>query len=358
MKLATVFSGIGAIEESLRQLNIPFETVFACDNGERELEFDIDDIIQMNPYGVENINKYVNELYNQLKKPNYVKATYLTNHKNENMTWYEDIRFIDGHKYRDKIDLLVGGSPCQSFSIIGKRGGLNDTRGSLLLEFIKLVDQIRPKVFVFENVKGLLTHDKGSTFKVVMEHFNQLGYSIHEKVLNSMHYGIPQNRSRLFIVGFRDHSSFHFPEPIELKTTLNNYLDNNVSAKYYLGKKGFEFVTNPKYKNRARVDRQIISTQKANQQFNWNGDFVMEPLENVENNQEIMRRAHIGTYNGSLGAIRMLTPRECLRLMGFDESFKIVGPDKEVYRQAGNSIVVNVLMEIMKEIMKVIKFDE
>ena len=138
-----------------------------------------------------------------------------------------------------------------------------------------------------------------------------------------------------------------------------DFLENGpVAARHYLGKKGFEFVTNPKYRNRARVNHEIIQTQKANQQYNWNGDFVFEPLSNVENNNEIMNRAYVGTWNEQQGVIRQLTYRECLRLMGFSDQFNIVVPNVPAYRQAGNSIVVNVLQAILTQIMNVVDLNE
>ena len=163
----------------------------------------------------------------------------------------------------------------------------------------------------------------------------------------------------MFVVGFKDHNvNFEFPKEMQLTKRASDFFEENIPAKHYLGKKGFEFVTNQKYKNRARVNKDIIQTQKANQQFNWNGDFVFEPLDKVKNNSEIMARAHVDYFKGELGVCRQLTYRECMRLMGFSDEFKIVVPNVPAYRQAGNSIVVNVLEEIVKEIMKVVSFDE
>ena len=255
----------------------------------------------------------------------------------------------DGKKYKDKVDLLVGGSPCQSFSIIGKRAGLNDARGTLFYEFARLIDEIQPKFFIYENVLGMLTHDKGNTWKHIKEIFESLDYKINVNILNSVDYGIPQNRKRLFVVGFKKHKiNYREPDKIELTTSMKDYLEEHVETKHYLGQKGFEFVTNPKYKSRARVNHEIIQTQKANQQFNWNGDFVFEPLEKVKNNESIMNRAYVGNWNGEIGVIRQLSYRECLRLMGFSDSFKVVVPNVPAYRQIGNSIVVNVLEAIFK----------
>jgi len=358
MKLGTVFSGIGAIEEALKQFNIDFDTVFACDNGERNLDVSFEEICKNNPYDQTNINRYVNELYESTKKINFVKTSYMENHGANNLDWYEDIRFIDGKNYKNKIDLFVGGSPCQSFSIIGKRAGLNDTRGTLFFEYARLINEIRPKVFIFENVKGMLGHDKGATWDVIKGVFNSLDYTIFYDVLNSMNYGIPQNRARLFVVGFAKKVKFDFPNQYKLTKTLEDYLETDVEAKYYLGKKGFEFVTNRKYQNRAKVDQRIISTQKANQQFNWNGDFVMEEYDQNKHNHLVDTKAYIGEYKGKLGYIRKLTPRECLRLMGFSDDFRIAVPDKEIYRQSGNSIVVDVLKELVIQILKVVDFNE
>jgi DNA (cytosine-5)-methyltransferase 1 len=331
--------------------------VFACDNGEREItktREEILDYAKQNSLNNEQLNDYVSGLYLATKKENLVKKSYFANYAMDDSHWYEDIRFIDGNKYKDKIDIFVGGSPCQSFSNIGKRAGLDDTRGTLFYDYARLIKEMAPKVFIYENVTGMLNHDKGNTWKVIKEVFESLGYHVFYSVLNAKNYGIPQDRRRLFVVGFKDkNADFHFPEPIELKTTMFDYLEPEVASRHYLGKKGFEFVTNPKYKNRARVNRQIIETEKANQQFNWNGDFVFEELAKVEDRRDVMERAFVGDYLGKRGVIRQLSHRECLRLMGFSDTFKIVVPNVASYRQSGNSIVVDVLENILKEVFKV-----
>lgn len=357
--LATVFSGIGAVEQALGKLHIPYEIVFACDNGEREIKKSYDEIIKFcNQSRHIDCNKYVNKLYHDTNKVNWMKESYFQNYNIDENKWYEDIRFIDGKKYKDKVDLFVGGSPCQSFSIIGKKAGLDDARGTLFYDYARLIKEIKPKVFIYENVPGMLVHNGGNTWEVISSIFDSLGYDIHKKILNAVDYGIPQNRKRLFVVGFLNkHINFEFPKELKLDKTMFDFLDKNVSAKYYLGEKGFKFVTNPKYKNRARVNRDIIQTEKANQQFNWNGDFVFEDYEKVKGNKEIISRAYIGVYNGKKGVIRQLTHRECLRLMGFSDKYKIVVPNVWAYRQAGNSIVVNVLENLLKEIMKVEFYD-
>ena len=354
IRLATVFSGIGAIEQALHKNNEEFKIIFACDNGEREISITREEINELSLLNNFERNKIVKELYESTGKSNYVKESYFANYDIVEENWYEDIRFIDGKEYKDQVDLFVGGSPCQSFSVIGKRKGLEDARGTLFYEYARLVKEIQPKVFIYENVVGMLNHDKGRTWEIIQEIFMSLGYDIHWSVLNSKDYGIPQNRRRVFVVGFKSKKHFVFPKPFELSTSTFDYLEKGpIPAKHYLGKKGFEFVTGEKNKNRARINREIIQTQKANQQFNWNGDFIFENVQTFVNDSAIMNRAHIGEFNGQMGAIRQLTNRECLRLMGFDDSFKIVVDSTNAYRQAGNSIVVNVLQNILNSIKAV-----
>lgn len=360
VRLATVFSGIGAIEQALIKSNIKNEIIFACDTGERYINSTVEEINDATKDMNEQEKKdYIVELYNKSKKKNYVKDSYFANYKIDDSKWYDDIRFLDGQPYENDVDLFVGGSPCQSFSIIGKKAGLEDARGTLFYDYARLVKEIQPKVFIYENVPGMLTHDHGNTWKVIYEVFESLDYKLYYKILNSKDFGIPQDRKRLFLIGFKDNVDFKFPKERKLTKTLFDYLDKEpVATRHFLGKKGFEFVTNPKYKNRARVNNNIIQTEKANQQFNWNGDFVFVPFDVIKDNEEIMKRAYIGIWNGQKGAIRQLTYRECMRLMGFTEDYKIEVPNVPAYRQAGNSIVVNVLQELLKEIMKVVDLYE
>lgn len=363
IRIATAFSGIGAIEFALRLMNKQYEIVFACDNGERILgksRKEIDE--QIKGLSNDEIQKYINELYEKTGKPNLMKESYFANYNISESQWYEDIRFLNAIKFKNKIDLFVGGSPCQSFSVNGKRYGLNDIRGTLFYEFARIIDESQPKVFVYENVKGMLTHDNGKTWDVVKSIFKKLDYDIFIKmdetgkespILNAKDYGIPQNRERLFIVGFRRDlkvKDFDFPKKIKLDKTVFNFLDDMVDSKYFLGKKGFEFVTT--HPSRSQVSEPIMRTQKANQQFNWNGDFIFVPLNKVKDNKEIMQRAYVSKWKGQKGVVRKMTPRECLRLMGFTDDFKIVMNDTNMYRQSGNSIVVNVLMELIKSIEK------
>ena len=166
IRLATVFSGIGAIEQALKKNNEKFNIVFACDNGGREVSISKDEISELNQLNNFERNKIVKELYESTGKINYVKESYFANYNIKEENWYEDIRFIDGSEYKDKVDLFVGGSPCQSFSAIGKRKGLEDARGTLFYEYARLIKEIQPKVFIYENVVGMLNHDKGKTWEI------------------------------------------------------------------------------------------------------------------------------------------------------------------------------------------------
>ncbi len=357
IRLATVFSGIGAPEEALRQLGENFEIVFACDNGERELKVDYDEIIDATlDMTHEERLEYVSNLYLKTKKENYVKKSYFANHNIQEHQWYEDVRFIDGERYRDNVDILVGGSPCQSFSTYGKKQGFEDTRGTLFFFYANLIKTIRPKVFIYENVPGLKTHNKGKTWERIQEIFNDLDYDIYDAELNSADYGLPQSRLRVFVVGFDRKlgiSNYKFPDKIELNKTTSDYLSKDVPLSYYLGQKGFEWVTTKeKHQGRSRVNRDIICCQTANQQFNWTGDFRLEtPTQEMLEDERIYK----GIYEGKQCVARKLTPTECLRLMGF-ENFNIVVNDVNAYRQSGNSIAVPVLKEIFKSIKEKIKF--
>lgn len=402
IRLGTLFSGIGAIEQALLRMGENHQIVFACDNGELDLKLlpankqeKLDSLKKIASYRlsvvekrklhnlqkqeqrviqayydqitnldtIERKNTFVNELYSTHSKGhNFVKDTYLANYRINERDFHLDVRFLDGSDYAGQVDLMVGGTPCQSFSSNGKRGGIVDTRGTLFHDYARIISQVQPRCFIFENVRGMLVHDNGCTWDVVKKTFKDLDYSIyinHDEqgneapLLNACDYGIPQQRERIFLIGIRNdirlNVPFEFPQPEPLRTTNKDYLDEHVSAKYYLGKKGFEFVTT--HPTRAQVGRTIQKCQKANQQFNWNGDFIFEPLSN-KHTPEILQRAFVGTWNNQQGVIRQYTPRECLRLMGFPDSFVMPHNDTIMWRQSGNSIVVDVLIKLVQQLKK------
>ena len=352
--------------------------------------------------------KYVDELYKGNEKSNKVKISYMENYNCHRNHFHWDVTFLDGTQYRNKVDLFVGGSPCQSFSLVGKQRGLSDTRGTLFYEYARLVDEIQPKVFIYENVRAVLSNDCGRTWEKMKEVFKELGYNVYftkedgnPSILNARDYGIPQNRNRLFVVGFRSdlelEKDFEFPKPIPLDKKMQDFLMDNAPGGYFLPQKGVEFVTKEKNltKGFTQIDGDIALCQKKNQEFNWHGDFVFQSEEDAERNNipnlekyflsekvkktilssgtkgfyskpetdlEIarpllntmhkMHRAGVDNYVTTEGRLRRLTPRECLRLMGFSDDWKIVVSDTAIYQQAGNSIVVDVLIHIMNEILK------
>ena len=393
LKVGTLFSGIGAFEEALRQLNISHEIKFACDNGEIELiPFDgelrkefirlqkkartlvspekerYDELRMFLAREYEKIREYcysipskrertnyVNGLYSKYEsaKENFVKDSYLANNKLAYEDFHTDVRFMKGEDYLGEVDVLVGGSPCQSFSTYGNKMGLEDTRGTLFYDYARIIKECQPKIFIYENVAGLLNHDKKRTWKIMKEVWESLGYIIKFQILNAKDFDHPQLRRRLFLIGFREDiykQEYVFPKEKPLTKTSHEFMEESpVDDKYYLGEKGFKWVTDYERNDRkARVNQDVTGCQTATQQDNWSGDLRVERPQPHHYTDE---RIYIGKYdfgNGMEDAVaRKMTPRECLRLMGFSDNFKIVVPDKVAYRQSGNSIVVPVLKEII-----------
>lgn len=369
VRIGTVFSGIGAIEHAFQRLNLKHKIVFAGDIDEK------------------------------------CKRSYFANYEISEENWFTDIRDFDATKYHGQVDFIVGGAPCQAFSMVGRRLGFEDARGTLFYEFARVVKETQPKLFLFENVRGLLNHDKGRTWRVMHDIFEELGYDVKFRVLNSCDYGIPQHRERIYCLGFRQQTDFKYPAPIELEYKMYDFLEDYIDTKYFLREKGIKFVTSHKNREKSytQINGDVQLCQKRNQQFNWHGDFVYHPdseltlsdaafdefvfdVKDVEEKYYLsekvakyvlaggtkgfktstetdldiarpllqsmhkMHRAGVDNYVTHKGRIRKLTPRECLRLMGFRDSFKIVVSDTSAYQQAGNSIVVDVLIALLKQI--------
>ena len=355
LRVATVFSGIGSPEYALRKLGIEHEIVFACDNGERSLKTKYSDIVNaVKAMSNKEKNAYIRSLYLKEKGENFVEKTYKANYAIPDDCFFQDARLLDGREFLNQVDLFIGGSPCQSFSVMGKQKGLEEARGTLFYEYARLVEEIRPKVFVYENVTGMLSHDKGNTWTVISRIFDELNYSWVYWKLNAKDFGLPQNRNRIFVVGFRNDCEEQFellkaPLKKVLKTEVKDYLEINVSNKYYLPEKGFNRVIDPKQIKHVALNGKISRCQVACQQYNWFGDMRFESSipERIENDERIFK----GFFNGVRGVARCLTPRECLRLMGYGDDFKIVVSDTHMWRQSGNSIAVNVIEEVIRSII-------
>ena len=346
IRIATTFSGIGAIEYALKRLKLKSKIVFAGD---------ID---------------------------NNCKTTYFANYSIKDKQWHNDIHDFNAKPYRWKVDLLVGGAPCQAFSIVGNQRGFEDTRGTLFREFARVVKECKPKIFIFENVQGLFKHDNGKTWEVIRNTFEDYcGYDIHYQLLNARDYGVPQTRERLYCIGFRKKTNFKYPAPIPLKYRMYDFMEDYLDSVYY------SKVNNIKYLSNDEEHRIGLMKGEDEERFN---DFVFE-VKDVEDRYYLsekvakyvlaggtktfktstktdldiarpllqsmhkMHRAGVDNYvtykkNKGINGIRKLTPRECHRLMGFRDDFKIVTPNTVAYMQAGNSIVVDVLMAILKQL--------
>lgn len=244
-------------------------------------------------------------------------------------------------------DVLIGGFPCQPFSMMGEEKGFEDTRGTLFFRIAEIIDyQVRndraPRVIVLENVRRLLTHDKKRTFKKIKKVLEGLGYKVFFQVLNSADYGVPQVRNRVFIVCFRNQGvEFAFPEPIPLERNMRDILDINVDEKYYLSD---------------RVKPTILSDGTGG--YIAKSEINQSPARPLCATMAKMHRACQDNYysddyilgNGDTESIRKLTPRECARLQGFDENFNIVVSDTQAYKQFGNAVTVDVARAVARQI--------
>ena len=311
--------------------------------------------------------KYVDELYEGNEKRNKVKISYMTNYECSDEDYHWDVTFLDGTQYRNQVDLFVGGSPCQSFSSLGKKRGLSDTRGTLFYEYARLVDEVQPKVFIYENVRAVLSNDCGRTWEKMKEVFEQLGYNIfftHEdkpSVLNAVDYGIPQSRNRIFVVGFRSDinlvKNFEFPKSMQLEHDMKDFLLDNAPYGSFLPKKNLEFIESDK---KETIDEKYFLSERIKKTILSSGPGGLYGEPEIDRKVALpllssmhkMHRAGTDNYVTTSGKIRRLTPRECLRLMGFSDNWKIVVPDTPMYQQAGNSIVVDVLINILSQIIE------
>lgn len=340
-------------------MEINHEIIFACDNG--DIDIDIDEEFVRNRVKsincVDEQNEFVRKLYKEsTRRTNFVKKSYLANYSISPQNFLEDVRFIDGTKYRDKVDLFVGGSPCQSFSIMGEQKGLQDTRGTLFYDFARLVDEIKPKVFIFENVQGLLRHDKGNTWDTIYKVFESLNYNLFFDILDAKDFNIPQTRRRLFLIGFKeDIKDFKFPTEKKLEYTMQDFLETNVSFGNFTSTKNGLVLK----KSQGEIDNKYFLSDKVLKHVMSPGtkNYYVEPEIDLKVARPLlatmhkMHRAGVDNYVTLNGKVRRLTPRECLRLMGYDDSFKQVVSDTQMYRQAGNSIVVDVMINLIQSIL-------
>jgi len=276
--------------------------------------------------------------------------------KNFHLKPFGDITKIN-EKEIPKHDVLCAGFPCQAFSISGKRQGFKDTRGTLFFDVARIIKYHQPKLILLENVKNFLTHDNGNTISVVKKTLEELNYNVFYKVLNSSNFGIPQKRERIYIVGFNKKlkiNEFKFPSNQNIFVSLKDYLLPDSSTK--------ELVLN-------RDDIQLKKDKKI--QKDIFGNYPQKPIRLGQVNKGGQGERIYSTnghavsltaYGGGIGSktglylvnnkLRKLSPRECARITGFPDSFSLSENKNHSYRQFGNSVVVNVLDFILKEIMK------
>lgn len=370
MYLATIFSGIGVAEMAHRKVFGYSGTIFACE-----------------------IDKFARRSY----------EANAGNH--QGVPFYEDVRALDATRYRGQIGILVGGSPCQDFSIAGERAGTQGDRGNLIWQYYRIVKECRPEVFVFENVKGFLSIEKGKAYVNFLNALRDLGYHCHAEILNTKDYGIPQNRERLYVVGFLDadrYFSFHFAPKKPLELTLGDMLEPCVDEKYFLSERAIEgmkrknskfnkefrpisdfsrtsntIITNPGHRRTdtfIRVAGELDFKAKDANKRVYDVEGIAPTLTTMSGGgrePKILQRARGyitggGEYeicptissnsfeNNNLlkgsERIRKLTPRECLRLQGIGDDFKIVVSDTQIYKQAGNAMSQNVVEMILGQI--------
>jgi len=405
MKVGSDFSGVGAFDQALKRLGVNYETVFACD-----------------------MDKYARDTFiHNYGEPKY----YPTN-------------VYDREIPKESLDIYMTSPPCQAFSLAGKRLGKDDKRGVLFFNSHKFIQVNKPRFFIFENVKGLLSDDGGKTFQewvnmlggksvnglpVLFAHDDAVPYHLYWKVLNAKHHGVPQNRERVFLIGIRDDADNHFQYPKEehLSKRLKNVLEDDVDEKYFLSEntidkliaydkkqkengngfgakfhniegmmsalkvggggcddlikiksatsKGYEearegdsinFSVPSSETRRGRVGKGVAQTldtgcNQAVIQLNpslESGGKQPYQQNRIYDSNALCPALNAGqqTWGGNIVTlpnnykIRRLTPRECFRLMDFPDTFTWKVSDSQAYKQAGNSIVVNVLYKILKQL--------
>lgn len=300
----------------------------------------------------------------------YAQQTYKANYQ-DNIPIAGDITKID-EKDIPSFDICLAGFPCQAFSIAGTggagRSGFDDNfkgqnRGNLFLEVVRICDYHKPKVIFCENVKGLVMHDRGRTFKVICDAFESLGYKVFWKVLNSKDFGVPQNRERIYIVAFRNDlniSEFDFPEGVDKNICIRDILEEApIPSKYYLSDTYVETLKRHKERHASKGNGFGYEIRELD---GIAGTIVCGGM-GRERNLIIDHREHSMTptthIKGKINKedIRKMTPREWARLQGFPDTYKLELSDTHLYKQFGNSVTVPVIEAIARKISKEILND-
>jgi DNA (cytosine-5)-methyltransferase 1 len=247
----------------------------------------------------------------------------------------------------EPVDVITAGFPCQGFSIAGYQKGFEDYRGHHFFEVIKVVKHLRPKVLFLENVKNLVSHDSGKTFRIICDTLDSVGYVYKHAVLNSCEYGnVPQNRERIYVVAFRsgdDAARFRFPESVPLSVSVSDMLEAGVDRKFFYDEKSYNW------------DKLKEGVTKKDTVYQWRRVYVRENKNNVC--PTLTANMGTGGHNVPIvlteDGIRKLTPKECFRLQGFPDGFTLPEIGRShLYKQAGNSVTVPVIRRIAGNIME------
>ena len=259
---------------------------------------------------------------------------------------YGDITKIESHTIPDH-DILVGGFPCQAFSQAGKKLGFEDTRGTLFFEIARILKDKQPKAFLLENVKNLTLHDHGKTFEVIVNTLKELGYEVTFNLFKAKDFGVPQNRERIYIVGFNknkvsNHQDFTMPTPPCVETKVGQILESYVDEKYTISDKLW-----------SGHQRRKAEHQEKGNGFGYTLFTAESPYTNTISARYYKDGSEILIAQDRKNP-RKITPREAARLQGFPEEFIIPVSDTQAYKQFGNSVAVPVIHAIAEEIIKVL----
>lgn len=261
-------------------------------------------------------------------------------------------------------DILCGGFPCQAFSISGKQKGFDDIRGTLFFDIARIVEHHKPKVLFLENVKNLSKHDDGKTLKKILSTLEMLDYNVFTKIFNASNFGLPQNRERIYIVAFRktiNSNKFKFPNPTNEEICLENILEENPIDAKIIERNDIEIYKNYKIENSLFGDFKLLNKpiQIGKVNKGGQGERIYHPLGHA---------ITLSAYGGGVGSktglylvknkIRKLSPRECARVQGFPDTFKINETATQAYKQFGNSVSINVLQNIVLEIQKILEIND
>ncbi|MCS6266176.1 MAG: DNA cytosine methyltransferase [Vampirovibrio sp.] len=313
IRFVDLFAGIGGIrlgvEQALNAYNIDSQCVLTCE-----------------------IDKHA-------------QATYQANFNCEN--YASDITLLPETDVPSH-DLLLAGFPCQPFSQAGLKRGFEDTRGTLFFDIERILIEKRPQSFLLENVKQLKGHDKGRTLRIILNHLDALGYEVHTTVLNAKEFGVPQNRERLYLVGFLknpDAYTFQFPTPSNPLTKVGHILEAKVAEKYTISDALWHGHQRRKAEHQAKgygfgyslFDENSVYTSTISARYYKDGSEILIAQENKNP--------------------RKLTPREAARLQGFPDSFQIPVSDTQAYKQFGNSVAVPVVQGIIEQMIPLLKIN-